>query len=118
MSDKVENRNRAVLDAAVALAERFGMAAVTRPRVSAESGLSTGTVSNAFGSMDGLRDAVMAAAVDFCTRQIRLEAIGENDADAFARRVTVVAQGLAERHPAAVNAPAELKQRALEKLAA
>lgn len=99
MSDKVENRNRAVLDAAVALAERFGMAAVTRPRVSAESGLSTGTVSSAYGSMDGLRDAVMAAAVQ---REI----------------VVIVAQGLAERHPAAVNAPAELKQRALEKLAA
>lgn len=99
MSDKVENRNRAVLDAAVALAERFGVAAVTRPRVSAESGLSTGTVSNAFGSMDGLRDAVMSAAVQ---REI----------------VAIVAQGLAERHPAAVNAPAELKQRALEKLAA
>lgn len=99
MSDKVENRNRAVLDAGVTLAEKYGMQAVTRPRVAAESGLSLGTVSNAYGSMDGLRDAVMAAAVQ---REI----------------VVIVAQGLAERHPAAVNAPAELKQRALEKLAA
>lgn len=99
MSGKVENRNRAVLDAGLALAERDGMQAVTRPRVAAESGLSTGTVSNAFGSMDGLRDAVMAAAVD---RQI----------------TAIVAQGLAERYPAALNAPAELKQRALANLAA
>lgn len=99
MSDKVENRNRAVLDAAVALAERHGMGAVTRPRVADESGLSTGTVSNAFGSMDALRDAVVAAAVE---REI----------------VVIVAQGLAERHPVALAAPAELKQRALEKLAA
>lgn len=99
MSGKVENRNRAVLDAGLALAERHGMQAVTRPRVAAESGLSTGTVSNAFGSMDGLRDAVMAAAVD---RQITV----------------IVAQGLAERYPAALNAPAELKQRALANLAA
>ena len=99
MSDKVENRNRAVLDAGLALAERHGMGAVTRPRVSAESGLSLGTVSNSFGSMGALRDAVMAAAVE---REI----------------VVVVAQGLAERYPAAMAAPAGLKQRALEKLAA
>lgn len=99
MSDKVENRNRAVLDAALALAERHGMQAVTRPRVAGESGLSTGTVSNAFGTMDALRDAVMAAAVE---REI----------------VVIVAQGLAERYLAAMNAPADLKQRALEKLAA
>lgn len=99
MSEKVENRNQAVLDAGVALAEKYGMQAVTRPRVAAESGLSTGTVSNAFGSMDALRDAVMAAAVD---REI----------------IVIVAQGLAERYPAALNAPADLKQRALAKLAA
>jgi len=99
MSDKVENRNRAVLDAAVSLAERFGMQAVTRPRVADESGLSVGTVSNAFGTMDALRDAVMAAAVE---REI----------------IPVVVQGLAERYPAALNAPPALKQRALANLAA
>lgn len=99
MSDKVENRNRAVLDAGVTLAEKYGMQAVTRPRVAAESGLSAGTVSNAFGSMDALRDAVMVAAVQ---REI----------------VVIIAQGLAERYPAAMNAPAELKQRALAQIAA
>lgn len=99
MSEKVENRNRAVLDAGVTLAEKYGMQAVTRPRVAAESGLSTGTVSNAFGSMDALRDAVMVAAVQ---REI----------------VVIIAQGLAERYPAAMNAPAELKQRALAQIAA
>lgn len=99
MSQKVENRNRAVLDAGVSLAERIGMHAVTRSGIAADTGLSVGTVSNAFGSMDALRDAVMAAAVD---REI----------------LPVIAQGLAERHPAALNAPAELRRRALELLAA
>lgn len=99
MSAKVENRNRTVLDAAIALAERSGMGAVTRPRVASESGLATGTVSNAFGSMDGLRDAVMAAAIE---REI----------------LPVIAQGLADRYPSALAAPQELKQRALSNLAA
>lgn len=99
MSEKVENRNRTVLDAAVALAARHGMQAVTRPRVATEAGVSVGSVSNAFGSMDALRDAVMSAAVD---REI----------------LPVVAQGLAERYPAAVAAPPELKTRALSQIAA
>ncbi len=99
MSEKVENRNRTVLEAAIGLAEQHGMQAVTRPRVARESGLALGTVSNAFGSMDGLRDAVMAAAVD---REI----------------LPVIAQGLAERYPAAVNAHPDLKSRALAKIAA
>lgn len=99
MSIKVENRNRAVLDAAIALAERAGMAAVTRPRVASETGLATGTVSNAFGSMDGLRDAVMAAAVE---REL----------------LPIIAQGLLERYAIALAAPLELKQRALANLAA
>lgn len=99
MSDKVENRNRTVLEAGVSLATAHGMQAVTRPRVAAESGLALGTVSNAFGSMDGLRDAVMRAAVE---REI----------------LPVVAQGLAERYPAAMNAEPDLKTRALAQIAA
>lgn len=98
-SEKVRNRTRAVLDAAIALAERTGMQAVTRPRVAAESGLSVGTVSNAFGTMDALRDAVLSAAVE---REL----------------VAIVAQGLAARHPIALNAPPALRQRALETLVA
>lgn len=99
MSEKVENRTRTVLDAAVSLAERFGMQAVTRPRVAAEAGVSCGTVSNAYGDMSALRDAVMSAAVD---REI----------------LPVIAQGLAERYPAAAAAPPELKTRALSQIAA
>lgn len=99
MSEKVQNRNRTVLEAAVALARQHGMQAVTRPRVAAESGLALGTVSNAFGGMDGLRDAVMRAAVD---REI----------------LPVIAQGLAERHPAAAAADSDLKTRALAQIAA
>ncbi len=99
MSDKVENRNRTVLEAAIALATQHGMGAVTRPRVARESGVATGTVSNAYGSMEGLRDAVMAAAVE---REI----------------LPVIAQGLAERYAAAVSAPPDLKTRALAQIAA
>jgi AcrR family transcriptional regulator len=104
MSEKVLNRNRTVLDAGLALAERHGLQAVTRPRVAAESGLSVGTVSNAFGTMDGLRDAVVAAVVETC--------------DSSPVRLPVLAQALAERHPVALAAPPELKQRALANLAA
>lgn len=99
MSEKVENRNLAVLDAALTLAERFGMGAVTRPRVASESGVATGTVSNAFGTMEGLRDAVMVAAIE---REI----------------LPIIAQGLSDRYPSALAAPPELKQRALADLAA
>lgn len=99
MSDKVDTRNRTVLDTAVMLAELHGMGAVTRPRVARGSGLSAGTVSNAFGSMGALRDAVMQRAVDL-------------------ELLPVVAQGVAERYPAALAATSELKTRALAQIAA
>ena len=99
MSDKVENRNRAVLDAALTAAATHGYRVFTRQQVADLAGVATGSVNNAFGTMDGLRDAVMAAAVD---RGL----------------VAIVAQGLADRHPAAVGAPPDLKQQALAQLAA
>ena len=99
MSEKVENRNRTVLEAAIALAEEYGMQAVTRPRVADAASVAVGTVSNAYGCMDGLRDAVMSAAVE---REI----------------LPVIAQGLAERYPAALAAAPDLKTRALAKIAA
>lgn len=99
MSEKVENRNRAVLDAAVKLAQSRGYRTITRQQVADEAQVAVGSVNNAFGTMDGLRDAVMAAAVD---RGLHV----------------IIAQGLADRHPAAVAAPTQLRQEALASLAA
>jgi len=99
MSDKVANRNRAVLDAAVTLASAKGYRNVTRLDVAAQANVAAGSVNNAYGTMDALRDAVMAAAVE------------RGLAD-------IVSQGLADRHPAAVAAPDALKQQALQLLAA
>lgn len=99
MSEKVTNRNRAVLDAALRLAGSRGYRNITRQQVADEAGVAVGSVNNAFGTMDGLRDAVMAAAVD---RSL----------------AAIVAQGLADRHPAALGAPATLRNAAVESLAA
>lgn len=99
MSEKVENRNRAVLDAAVKLAASRGYRNITRQQVADEAQVAVGSVNNAYGTMDGLRDAVMAAAVERSLPEI-------------------VAQGLIDRHPAALNASAELRGAALASLAA
>ena len=99
MSEKVENRNRAVLEAAIALAQERGFANVTRDLVAERAQVAAGSVNNAYGNMEALRDAVMAAAVE---REL----------------VDIVGQGLAAGHPAARNAPEELKRDALAKLAA
>lgn len=99
MSEKVATRNRAVLDAAVACAQLHGYRNITRSQVAQRAGVAVGSVNNAYGTMDGLRDAVMAEAV----------ANGP---------ISIVAQGLADKHPAAVAAPQELKDAALASLAA
>lgn len=99
MSDKVDNRNRSVLEAALAIAKERGFAALTRDGVAERAGVAAGSVNNAYGDMDGLRDAVMAAAVD-----------GEH--------LAVIGEGLAIRHPAAQRAPDDVKRRALATLAA
>lgn len=99
MSEKVENRNRAVLDAALRLAGQRGYRNITRRQVADEAQVAAGSINNAFGTMDGLRDAVMAAAVE---RSVAV----------------VVAQGLADKHPAALAAPETLRQLAVASLAA
>ena len=99
MSDKVDRRNQAILEAAIALASERGFRKFSRSDVAARAGVAAGSVNNAYGTMDGLHDAVMTAAVD--------------------RGLTgVVAGGLAERHPIACAAPQDLKDSALAALAA
>lgn len=99
MSDKVEDRNRRVLEAAVSLASERGYQKITRSEVADRAGVATGSVNNAYETMDGLRDAVMAAAVE---RGL----------------LAIVAQGLAASHPTARAAPQVLKDSALASLAA
>ena len=99
MSDKIENRNRAVLDAAIELAETNGYSNITRDLVAERAGVAAGSVHNAYGDMAALKDAVIAAAVE---RQI----------------LPIVGQALAARHPVALKAPEELKAKALSSLAA
>jgi AcrR family transcriptional regulator len=87
------------LEAAVALASERGFRKFSRSDVAARAGVATGSVNNAFTTMDALHDAVMAQAV---TRE----------------RADIVAAGLAERHPLALAAPQTLKDSALASLAA
>lgn len=99
MSDKVETRNRSVLEAALALASERGFRKYSRSDVAKRAGVADGSVNNAYGTMDGLHDAVMGEAV---TRGL----------------LSLVAQGLALQHPAACAAPSDLKASALASLAA
>lgn len=99
MSDKVDRRNQAILEAGVTLAAEKGFRKFSRTDVAARAGVAAGSVNNAYGTMDGLHDAVMAVAVE---RGL----------------VAIVAGGLAERHPAACAAPSQLKESALASLAA
>lgn len=99
MSDKVQRRNAAILEAAVALATERGFRKFNRNDVAARAGVAAGSVNNAFTTMDALHDAVMAQAVQ-------------------RERLDIVAAGLAERHPTACAAPPALKDSALALLAA
>ena len=99
MSDKVQARNKAILEAAVALAVECGWRRSSRSDVAARAQVAAGSVNNAYGTMDGLHDAVMVAAVE---RQLH----------------GVIAEGLAARHEAACAAPQAVKNEALAALAA
>lgn len=99
MSDKVEDRNRRILDAALSLATERGYRRVTRSDVAARAGVATGSVNNAYGTMEKLRDEIMRVAVE---RGLAV----------------IVGQGLADSHPSARAAPQGLKDSALASLAA
>ena len=79
------------------VAERDGLAAVTRSIVAREARVVPATVSNAYGSMPALRDALMREAV---SRPV----------------LSVLAQGLAMGDPIARAAPEHVRQAALASL--
>jgi AcrR family transcriptional regulator len=99
MSDKVDERNRRILAAAVALADEKGFRNYSRNDVADRANVAAGSVNNAYGTMDGLHDAVMQYAVD-------------------GKLAKIVGEGIAARHPLALAVPQPLKDSALAALAA
>lgn len=79
--------------------EPQGFAKLTRNGVADRAGVAFGSVNNAYGTMDALRDAVMATALE---RNL----------------LDIIAQGLAVGHPVARSASAATKEAALQRLAA
>jgi AcrR family transcriptional regulator len=92
-------RAEKILAAAVTFATRKGFHAVTRKSVAREAGVSAGLVSTYFGGMDKLRTEIMRAAV-------RDEIL------------PIIAAGIMSGHRVAKAAPAPLRQRAANSLAA
>lgn len=91
-------RNTRILEAAIQVAENQGFDKVSKKTVSDLCGLSSGTISMAFGSMEGLRDEVLRHAI----------AHG---------RLHTLAAGLAAGCEVAKAADPDLKARALATLA-
>lgn len=90
-------RDARVLEAALAAAVEHGYQWITRDDVAARAGVSNATVSNAYGDMVDLKRRVLREAV--------------------ARPVlAIVAQGLADRHAIALDAPPHVKEQALATL--
>ncbi len=91
------NARNKVLATALELAAKHRYDRLTRGMVASAAGVATGSVNYYFTDMDGLRDALMAEAV----------ATGHSE---------VVAQGLVDRHPAVMAAPADVRAAALASL--
>lgn len=96
---KPDDRKKQILDAALDLAEKQGYAHVTREAIAAAADCAPALVSNYYGTMVSFRRDIMRAAI----RE---------------RRLPIVAQGLAANDPHAKKAPDDVKQAALESLAA
>ncbi len=98
MATKVQQRNAAILRAAVEEAQETGLNSLTRDAVATRANVAQGTVNNAYGTIADLRAAVLEHAV---THEV----------------LPLIAQGLAAGSPIAKNAPESLKTRALASLA-
>lgn len=99
MANVFPDRDKRILDEATELAKSIGYQWITREQVALAVGCAPGTINNAFGSVVGLKRAVLQHAVDTGI-------------------VEIVAQGLADGHAIARAAPADLKARAAAHLAA
>lgn len=98
---KLDSRTRVaqILAAALDLAPRVGYTKLTRDEVAARAGIPSSLICYHMGTMVEFRRALMREA-------IRVECLA------------VIAQGLVFRHPLALKAPIELRNRAIEFLAA
>lgn len=92
-----QERRRKLIAAGVAEAAAVGFVNMTRNGIAARAGLANGSVNHEFGSMDGLREAVMREAVT-------------------SGQVAIVAQGLACGHPVAKEAPEGVRAEAARTL--
>ncbi len=99
MDEKSRTRRREILDAALRLAHADGYKTITSTQIAEAAGCRHGTVFNHFKDMQNLRRAIMQHAVD------------TGDAE-------VVLQGIVTRSHIAMDAPKELKDRALSILSA
>lgn len=95
MSKKIESGR--ILIAAIFVAERDGFNNINREEIARKAGVSTGVVSQAFGTMIKLKRTVMRHAIQ-----------DEN--------IEIIAAGLGVRDKTAMKAPDELKRRALDHL--
>lgn len=93
MANILPDRDDRILKAAVELAKAIGYQWITRDQVAEAAEVGGGTINNAFGSMIGLKRAVLSYAVEH-------------------EIVELVAQGLADGHAIARAAPVDLKARA------
>lgn len=92
---KPEARREHILSVAVDIAIKQGYDNVTRERIAAQAGISTGLVNHAYSTMTKLRRAVMRAAIQ---RDL----------------LPIIAKGIAEGCSVAHSAPTELKHRATQ----
>jgi AcrR family transcriptional regulator len=93
-----DERRGKIMRAAVSIATTKGYRTMTRDEIAAAAGCSAGLINHEFGTMDGLREAVMREAVDNS-------------------QLDIVAQGLADGHAIAKDAPADMKEAAVRALA-
>ena len=92
-----EVRGQQLLDVAVALASKGGLANLTREKIALQANVSPGLVSHRLGTMENLRRSVMRQAV-----------VRED--------MKLLAEGLVARNPIVMKAPEELRQRAAASL--
>lgn len=93
MGKLIEGRQELVLEHALALAETEGYQWIKRADIAELAGVSVGSVSSAFGSLVELK------------REVLREAIRREN-------LSVLAQGLVDRHEIALGAPAALRKKA------
>lgn len=94
-----DTSRNAMLAAAIDLSVEEGFANFTRNSVADRAGYAASLVSHTFGSVDALREAVIAQAIE-------------------EKNLTIIAQALAAGHPAVQGLSPELKQQAATALTA